>query len=329
VLSIYSTKFERARYKAGLFFGLLCSLSFLISGCAQRLPVFSENPPRGIELIDTPFFAQKELQCGPAALATVLTESGVETTPDRLSPQIFLPDRKGTLQLELIGAVRRHGRVPYVIDPQPDALVAQLLEDRPVLILQDLGAGPIRLYHYAVVIGILPGKKVVLRSGTEKRVILNEDAFARSWQKAGNWGLVVLRPGELPGNADLDRYVKAVAALESLGHRQVAEQGYRAVLARRPQHPAALFGLGNGLLVKKEYGEAEKIYKKILAEQPDNPAVLNNLAEALLRQGLRKEALETIDRALSGPPLPPDLAEVLAQTRREIIAASPSPASAQ
>ncbi|MFH1216223.1 MAG: PA2778 family cysteine peptidase [Pseudomonadota bacterium] len=312
-----------------LFFRLICCLFFIISGCAKHVPIFTENPQRGIELVDTPFFTQKDLQCGPAALAMVLKGSGIETDPDRLTPQIFLPERRGTLQLELVAAVRRHGRIPYVVDSKPDALVAQLMEGRPVLILQDLGAGPISRYHYAVVVGILTGNRVVLRSGPKKRLIMGEDRFARSWQKAGSWGLVVLRPDELPDGVDPDRYVKAVSAFENMGQWEVAAQGYQAALARWPHHKGALFGLGNGFLVRREYGTAEKIYKKILEEQPDNPAVLNNLAEAYFRQGFSEDALTAIDHALSIKPLPPDFAEVMEQTRKEILDASPAPASEQ
>lgn len=311
------------------FFRLILCISFIISGCARHVPTFSENPQRDIELVDIPFFAQKDLQCGPAALAMVLKSQGVETDPDTLAPQIYLPDRRGTLQLELVGAVRRHGLIPYVIDPKPDALVAQLVEGRPVLILQNLGAGPVDRYHYAVVVGILPGKKVVLRSGSERRLVMNEDRFVWSWQKAGTWGLVTLRPGEIPTDADPDRYVREVFLLENLGQWEVAEQGYQAALSHWPHHFTALFGLGNALLVKKEYGKAEKIFKKLLEQQPDNPAVLNNLAEAFQRQGFQEEALTTIDQALAAKPIEPNLAEVLHRTRSEILEASPHPASRQ
>jgi len=259
------------------------------------------------------------MQCGPAALAMVLTDAGVDTGPDRLAPLVYLPEREGSLQVELLGAVRRHGLVPYVIDPQPDSLFTQLVEGRPVLVLQDLGAGPFSRYHYAVVVGILPGKKIVLRSGSEKRLVMNEKRFLRSWQKAGAWGLVILQPGEFPLDADPDRYLREVASLENLGNWQAAEQGYRAVLSRRPMHLTALFGLGNVLLVKKEYSQAEKIFKKILEQQADNPAVLNNLAEALLRQGFLEEALTNIDKALAVDSVEPHLAQVLKQTREEIL----------
>ncbi len=301
-----------------LFCRLACCL-LLLGGCAPHLPVFQELPPGGIELVDTPFHAQKEMQCGPAALAMVLRAAGVATDPDRLAPQIFLPGRQGTLQLELVGAVRRHGRLPYVIDPTAAALAAQLEEGRPVLVLQDLGAGPFRQYHYAVLIGMRPDGQVVLRSGTEKRLLMNGTRFARSWSRAGSWGVVVLRPGEIPRDADADRYTTAVAALESLGQWTAAEKGYEAALTRWPDQLTALFGLGNVLLMKKEYGRAEGLFRHFLKQQPDNPAALNNLAEALRCQGRTNEALTVVAHGLAITPLPADLAVVLQQTRRQIL----------
>ncbi|HUG04491.1 MAG TPA: hypothetical protein VML92_08685, partial [Steroidobacteraceae bacterium] len=82
--------------------------------------------PRSVELAGTPFFPQDEYQCGPAALATVLRASGVATLPDDLKPQVYVPGRRGSLQAELIGAARRHGRLPYVMPSQGQELVAEL-----------------------------------------------------------------------------------------------------------------------------------------------------------------------------------------------------------
>ncbi|MDZ7767929.1 MAG: hypothetical protein U5K38_02050 [Woeseiaceae bacterium] len=63
-----------------------------IAGCAagpEHLVLRAAGEP--VELVDVPFFAQDEFQCGPAALATVLVHEGIEVTPQALKPQIYIP----------------------------------------------------------------------------------------------------------------------------------------------------------------------------------------------------------------------------------------------
>ena len=43
------------------------------------------------------------------ALATVLGAAGIGRTPEQLAPQVYLPQRQGSLQVELLGASRRAG----------------------------------------------------------------------------------------------------------------------------------------------------------------------------------------------------------------------------
>ena len=75
------------------------------------------------------------------------------------------------MQLELIAAARRHQRIPYVLAPDAGAMFAELDAGHPVLVLQDLGVGPLHVWHYAVVIGYEDEpQQVVLRSGTTERL---------------------------------------------------------------------------------------------------------------------------------------------------------------
>ena len=67
---------------------------------------------RAVELSRTPFFPQTRYHCGPAALATVLDGSGVDVKPDQLSASVYLPGKKGSLQIEMVAATRRYGRLP-------------------------------------------------------------------------------------------------------------------------------------------------------------------------------------------------------------------------
>ena len=81
------------------------ALLMLLAGCAGQplqLPARSERLPERVELGDTPFFPQDDYQCGPAALATLLVQRGVQTSPEALLPRVYLPARKGSLKDELV-----------------------------------------------------------------------------------------------------------------------------------------------------------------------------------------------------------------------------------
>src|SRR5215212_8494513 len=104
-----------ARLAAGFFCWVLLAW---LAGCAPLVPqtmgLRTEWPAgvaQRVELTAVPFFPQEDYQCGPAALATVLKHSGVDVTPDPLVSQVFLPARQGSLQLEMLAAARRYGRV--------------------------------------------------------------------------------------------------------------------------------------------------------------------------------------------------------------------------
>src|SRR4051812_2984801 len=114
----------RARWTMRLWAVVLVT----VSGCAS-VPVpeyggaIATSQAQKVELTATPFFPQEEYQCGPAALATVLQSAGIERTPAQLAPEIYLPQRQGSLQFELLAATRRAGVVPYVLREKPDDLL--------------------------------------------------------------------------------------------------------------------------------------------------------------------------------------------------------------
>ena len=99
------------------FICLLCLGGCTISPHEAGLAVDVERTlPRVVLLNDTPFFPQTDYQCGPAALATVLQAQGIDIAPADLSPGVYLPGRKGSLQVEMVAAARRYRSLPYVLD---------------------------------------------------------------------------------------------------------------------------------------------------------------------------------------------------------------------
>ncbi len=291
-------------------------LVLLLAGCAS-VP----RPPAGpgVELTEAPFFPQQRYQCGPAALATVLRYAGRSVTPDALVPEVWLPGRQGSLQMELVAAVRSRGLVPYRPPPELAALLAELRAGRPVLVLLNLGLRTIPVWHYAVVVGYQPDPpRLILRSGTTRRQIITLRRFLREWKLADRWSLVVLPPDELPASDDPTGYLAAVAGLEATGQRAAAARAYHNALRRWPDRPAAWLGLGNLAATAGRWAEASDHYQRALERRPGWPPAINNLAEAEARQGHRAVALRLLDAALAKPDLAPRWRAVLRRSRAEI-----------
>jgi tetratricopeptide (TPR) repeat protein len=301
-----------------------CLVAIVVSGCAHTPPiVYPTDVGPGVELRATPFFAQEIHECGPAALATVLGASGISVMPDELVSQTYLPGRRGSLQLELIAAARRHGRIPYVLDPDTKALFAELDAGHPVLVLQDLGVGPLHVWHYAVVIGYESGPQlVVLRSGTTERLSMQYVDFIRSWRKSNQWAVVVLAGDTLPATAQPGRYVESIEPVERLGDTAVARDAYASALRRWPDNPVALFGLATTQYRLGELTSAAASYERLLQLAPGNPIVLNNLAEVMLGLGCPTRALGYVDAAQSGAAQgTSELTSAIADTRSKAVAA--------
>ena len=297
----------------------------LLAGCAanpfEALPPGLHDTP--VELGQTPFFPQDAYQCGPAALATVLAGTGVQVTPDALLPLVYVPGRRGSFQAEIVAATRAHDRLPYVIAPEFPALLAEIESGRPVLVLQNLGISRLPAWHYAVVVGFSPGSgEVILRSGTARRRITSASLFARTWERSGNWGMVALAPGELPGRPDRDRFLQAAAAAEAAGRFDLAAPAYARAAQRWPGSAVAWLGLGTAAYHRGELADAERHYRRALALEPGNAAAVNNLATVVLERGRCGEAARLVNAA-GGDSGDDAVAAALAATRAAIAACAP------
>ncbi|MCC6206738.1 MAG: PA2778 family cysteine peptidase, partial [Gammaproteobacteria bacterium] len=279
----------RARYARWM--GVAGAL-LLLGGCAgiPQTQALLNNPPRdigrGFELSGVPFFPQERYQCGPAALATVLGWGGIEVAPEDLESQVYVPDRHGSLQHELIAAARRYKRVSYRLDPELMAILREVQSGHPVLVLQNLAYSWYPLWHYAVVIGFdLDRGEMILRSGTRKRHIQSLRSFEYTWGRADRWAVVMLDASIVPMTASEQSYLRAVLAFEQAGDWVTAQDAYRAAMARWPSSAGAAFGLGNAAYRLEDYAGAEAAFRHVLEQQPELSAAMNNLALVLLEQG--------------------------------------------
>ena len=303
-----------------------------LAGCAASPPLaegLSPQAPRSIELSATPFFPQEEYQCGPAALATLLRASGIEIEPQALTPQVFIPGRLGSLQAELIGATRRHGRLPYPLATTADELIAELAEGRPVLVLQNLRASRWPKWHYAVLIGYDATRNVaLLRSGTQERLEMRWQRFAGTWHRGGRWAFTTLEPGVIPQHADAARYVEAVAGLEAAGKLRAAAVSYDAAIARWPEQTHAWLGRGNVAYAEGDLQAAADAYLRAILLEPEDAATRNNLAQALADSHCLAESRRQVERAVAFAE-GTALAGAVEETRAKIFALPPPAESCQ
>ena len=300
---------------AGLLF---LALSLVLSGCGllSTGPLHqAQGGPTRAMVANVPFFAQEELQCGPAALAMTLNWSGITVQPSEIAPEVFTPELKGSLQSSLIGAARRHGRVAYPIAGS-EALLAEVSAGHPVIVLVNLGLSWYPKWHYAVVIGFdQEREEVILHSGLVANEHLVYRVFLNVWQRGDNWGLLVLPPDRLPATVGEGDWLEAVAGLERAGQWQEAAVGYSAALKRWPQSFVAWMGLGNSRYSLRDLAGSAEAFRQATLLQPENGIPFNNLAQVLNSQGRRSEALAAAQRAveLGGP-----LLDTFRQTLEEI-----------
>jgi hypothetical protein len=290
-----------------LIFLSLCCTFALLFGCStfQRTPMprLPENVPASVELDTVPFYPQDAYQCGPATLAMALAWSGLEVTPDELKDQVYTPSRQGSLQMAMVGATRRHGKIAYEIS-DPESIFPEIAAGHPVIILQNLGLSWLPVWHYAVAIGYdVSQQDVILRSGTTKRKVMSYYLFQKTWARSNYWGLVVLEPNQVPELADELKYLTAVFGLEKTRQFQAAVTGYQTALIRWPESLNARLGLGNSYYAMRDLNGAESAFREATELHPQSAAAYNNLAYVLLEQGRMQEALAAAQKAvaLGGP----------------------------
>lgn len=281
---------------------LMASCSAMM-GCAINPQIdLEELAPESepVNLQSVPFYPQTEYQCGPAALAGVLGASGVGITPEQLTPQVYLPERQGSLQVELLAATRRAGRIAYVVDAEPASLISELQADRPVLVLQNLRTPRFPVWHYAVVIGFDPAANdFILNSGKHERMQERASTFLRTWDWADRWGMVALEPGALPGSPDRLRYYQAVAAFEPMADDNAAHTAWSAALTEWPDDYRPRLALGNLAYKTGDYESAIRHFRQALKLSPGEAVVENNLAEAMAAHGCPKAAEQRLSAFLA------------------------------
>ncbi|MEA2119338.1 PA2778 family cysteine peptidase [Halovibrio sp. HP20-50] len=287
--------FSNARL-AGVFIMLL-----LLSGCARN-PVLLQStyqalPPHA-EITSVPFYAQTKFQCGPATLAMVLNHQGVDTDVEELTPQVFLPERDGSVQPEMLATVRRYERLAYPIRGTMDTLLGHLAAGDPVVVMQNLSLPIFPMWHYAVAIGYdLPNETLILRSGEIERHSMSFSRFDATWARTERWGFVVAKPGTLPAGISVRNALEAISAYEETHGPRATLSSWQAFVKRHPTNAMGQFALGNALYADQQPDAAIEAFRRATELDPTMGAAWLNLGLVLTQLEAVEAAIDALTQA--------------------------------
>lgn len=287
--------------------GLLFLLT-LLSAC-QTPPQTRQllrAPPdiaRQHHIAQVPFYPQQDYFCGPTTLAEVAGFYGLNTSPEAIAPNTFIPGRQGTLQIEMAAATRQLGMLAYV---QPRATMAQLLslvaEDIPLIVLQNNSIAWLPQWHYAVVIGYdLDSAEVILHTGVTPQHRLNFATFERTWQRGNYWLLAMLPPDKSSAQLEPFLYTKASQDLLSTGQAKAALSALQTATKQWPEYWLPYFLLSNHYFSAQPKLAANWFEQGLPAAQ-QQAAYLNNYALLLSSLGCHEKASDLINRAIELAP---------------------------
>jgi hypothetical protein len=285
---------------------VLVLLTLTLAGCAStpRLAESTEERlPRQVLLDEIPFHGQRDYQCGPASLAMVLNNAGVDVGVDDLIPQVFLPEREGSVQPEMLATVRRHGRIPFVIEGQLGALLTEVAAGNPVVVMQNLSLPAWPVWHYAVAIGFdLDTQDLILHSGMEPKRLESFRRFDATWARSERWAFVALSPGQaMPESVSEFDAMEAIADFERLQGASASLPAWESLVERFQGSSMAHFALGNARQATNNPQGAIEAYRIAVKRRPDLAAGWLNLGLVLRDLGDMPQARMAMERAAELP----------------------------
>lgn len=156
--------------------------------------VLATSGPQPLRLA-VPIVEQERERCGPAALGMVLRYYAAPDSALARAAATYDPVLRGALITDLARAARASGYVADVTQSTPEDLAAALEDGVPPIVLYDVGFGPLRKQHYAVVVGWDPAReRFTLHDGRARPRGMSARELAGRLEKAGALALFVRRP---------------------------------------------------------------------------------------------------------------------------------------
>ncbi len=286
---------------------ILTGSLLLLQGCqntpqAERLSGTILKDISTSKLIkNVPFYPQQQFFCGPTTLSQTLNFYGHSTTPEDIAPNLFIPEREGSLQLEMISAARYYGLLPYSTNSDLQTLFALIDDNVPVIVFQNVATSWFPMWHYALVIGYDQiEQKVILHTGETQAHEMSYELFERVWQRGNYWILALLGPEQTYPYLDSFIYTQSAHDMITVGLTEPALKHLSNATKTWPQKWLSYFLLGNHYLNLSD--EAAKWFSRGFEHASDNPEYLNNYGYALVQEGCITTAKKLITTALSISP---------------------------
>jgi len=141
-------------------------------------------------LLDVPFYPQQVYQCGPSAMASVMSYWDRPRSPETIAAEMFSEAARGSLTLDMYiyaienGFEAKQGGADI-------AEIKRLLDTgEPVIVLVDNGFWIVRRGHYLVVVGYRDDGFFV-HNGYRKNTFISFEDFEKRWRRTGYWALIM------------------------------------------------------------------------------------------------------------------------------------------
>ncbi len=290
--------FKRACFLAGF------SLLLLLTGC-QATPQADQlrqaglaSLPQSHTIQSVPFIPQEQFYCGPTTLSEVFGYYGKSVSPSDIAPKLFIPNKDGSLQLEMVSATRQYGFLPYTERGTLSSVMQFVKDDIPVVVFQNLSIQLLPQWHYAVVIGFDSEKgTVTLHTGLTPNHEMSLELFERTWGRGNYWYLAPVPPRVTSSQMTPFTYVSAAYDMLKVGDKQQALAFLETASQTWPEYWLSYFLIAN---YYQEENDSQAItwFEKGYDVGQHQQAYIHNYIVGLRQNNLRDQANKILKQGL-------------------------------
>ncbi|WP_232368971.1 PA2778 family cysteine peptidase [Alteromonas sp. BL110] len=286
------------------------SFLFLLSGC-QSTPQADRLRQEGLASLpeshtieSVPFFPQEQFYCGPTTLSEVFGYYGKSTSPQEIAPKLFIPNKEGSLQLEMVSATRQFGFLPYTERGTLSSIMSLVKEDIPVIVFQNLSIQLIPQWHYAVVIGFDSDRgTVTLHTGLTPNHEMSLELFERTWARGNYWYLAPVPPKVTSSEMTPFTYVSAAYDMLKVGDKAQSLAFLKTASQTWPSYWLSYFLIANYYLEHPDIEGSDKLaitwFEKGYDVGQHQQVYVHNYVIALRKGNRLESANEVLKQALA------------------------------